>query len=311
MKQIVIKAGRTAIDSWVSRISELTPGFEVLSYRSPSVREKDVDYIIAWRPDALWINTFSNLKAVVSMASGVDHINNLKQLKKDIPVLRTVSPNLSQKMREYITMCVLTWHRKLLPMLEANKTRDWKVFDAQLASDLTVGIMGFGGMGKATADTLAALGYNIKLWSKSPRDNTPYPYFNGKENLNAFASGCDVIICLLPITKETEGVLNYNLFSSMNKGSCLINAARGQHLINDDLIRALDEGQLLHAFLDVTEKEPLPKNDSAWDIKNTVLTFHSAAYINSEVGSKIIAENLLAYEKGEYNGAIYDPALGY
>lgn len=310
-KQIVVKTGKSVIDLWLSSISDMLIEFEVIPHTSPLIRNEDVSYVVAWRPDALWVNGFKNLKALVSIGSGVDHVKNLPQLRTGIPVLRTVSPDLAQKMSEFVVMCTLVWHRKLISMLEANDDKRWEVFDVPLASKLTVGIMGYGRMGKAVAGALSSLGYRIKVWSRQSHDDVQYTYFFGRENLDSFTNGCDVLVCLLPLTEETSGILDYKLIKCMNKGGCLINTARGGHLVEKDLIKAM-EGQLLsYAFLDVLSSEPLPPDSPLWDTKNVVITYHSAAYISAEVGSQIIADNIRAFEYGRYEGPFYNPALGY
>lgn len=312
MKQIVIKCGDHIVSSWVSNMTKLLPEFEILPYNSVSgIRQNDVSYIIGWCPDAIWVNTFPSLKALVSIGSGVDHIINLGQLRNDIPVLRTVSPDLIQRMREFVVMCTLAWHRQLLSILETNKNKKWDRFAVPTATETTVGIMGFGGMGKAVAETLSSIGYKIRIWANSPRKNIPYEYFHGNNDLNVFASECDVLICLLPLTVATEGILDYKLFKSLKKGACLINAARGKHLKETDLVKAMDENLLSHAFLDGLFPEPLPSDASTWNIKNVTVTCHSAAYISPEVGPQIIADNIRAYEQGQFNGPMYDPMLGY
>jgi len=284
MKQVVVKCGKSVIEAWVSGIAALLPEFEVLPHTSADIRMADVSYVVGWKPDALWVNSFPDIKALASIGSGVDHIVNLPQLKEGVDVLRTVSPDLAQKMKEFVVMCTMAWHRQLLPMLKANKTREWKVFDNPLASELTVGIMGYGRMGKAVADALSALGYQIKIWSKSSREGMPYSYYNGEDNLSRFATGCDVLVCLLPLTKETEGVINYALMKNLNRGGCVINAARGSHLVEEDLLKALDEGLISYAFLDVLSKEPTPPDAPIWGRENVVITYHCAAYISAEVG---------------------------
>ena len=313
MKQVVVKCGKSVIDRWVKNVGALLPEFEVLGYRSESVRPGDVSYIVGWQPDALWVNSFPNLKALAAIGSGVDHIVNLGQLRKGIPVLRTVSPDLAQKMAEYVSMCVLSWHRRLPAMMEANAHRTWTVFDSPLASERTVGIMGYGRMGGKVANVLNALGFRIKIWSKSPREDRTFSYFHGTEQLRAFAEGCDILVCLLPLTNETEGIIDYNLLKCNNRGGCLINAARGSHLIEPDLFRALDEQLLSFAYLDVLAKEPAPASDPIWERDDILITFHCAAYISAEAGAQIIAENIRAYDcdPDGYQGPIYDPAIGY
>lgn len=311
MKQIVVKVGRSVIDAWAGNIARQLPEFEVVPYFSDAIRTEDVQYVVGWKPDALWVNTFPNVKALAGTASGVDHIKNLEQLRPNVPVLRSVSPDLAQKMTEFVSMCVLSWHRRLPAMIAANDSREWQVFDSPLANTRTVGIMGYGRMGTMVSAALSALGFKLKIWSKSPRDDMPYPYYYGTDQLHAFAKGCDVLVCLLPLTQETEGVINYDLLEQLNPGACLINAARGSHLVEPDLFRALDEGKLSYAYLDVFSKEPTPADDPVWERKDVLITFHCAAYIDAQTGAQIVANNIRAYERGNYTGPVYNPALGY
>ena len=311
MKQIVVKCGRSVIDAWVNNLAHLLPEFQVLPYTSERVVPADVLYTVGWKPDALWVNSFPNVKALAAIGSGVDHIENLSQLREGVPVLRTVSPDLAQKMTEFVSMCLLSWHRGLPDMIEANARHEWRVFDAPLASDRTIGIMGYGRMGTKVSAALSALGFQLKIWSKSQREGLAYPYYYGAEQLHEFAHGCDVLVCLLPLTRETEGIIDYALLKQLNPGGCLINAARGSHLKEEDLFRALDEKWLSNAYLDVLSKEPMPANDPIWQRKNIIITYHCAAYISAEAGAEIIAGNIRAYELGGYKGPVYNPALGY
>jgi glyoxylate/hydroxypyruvate reductase len=214
-------------------------------------------------------------------------------------------------MTEFVTMCALSWHRNLPDMIEANAKREWRVFDAPLASERTIGIMGYGRMGTMVSAALAALGFRVKIWSKSPREGLPYPYYYGAEQLHSFAKDCDMLVCLLPLTQETEGIIDYDLLKQLNRGGCLINAARGSHLVEADLFRALDEAWLSNAYLDVLSKEPMPADDPIWERKNIIITYHCAAYISAEAGAEIIAGNIRSYELGNYQGPVYNPALGY
>jgi glyoxylate/hydroxypyruvate reductase A len=312
MKQIIIKCGDSLLNSWVTNMSNLLPEFKILPYNaSEAIVLQDVSYVIGWCPDALWVNTFPHIKGLVSIGSGVDHILNLEQLRTEIPVLRTVSSDLVQRMREFISMCVLSWHRQLLQIMETNRIKKWDRFAVSIASEITVGIMGYGGMGKAVAELLSHIGYNICIWANSHRSDEPYMYFSGKPSIKEFAGNCDIIVCLLPLTKETKYILNYDLFSSMRRGGCLINAGRGLHLNEQELEKAMQENLLSHAFLDCLYPEPLPKDAFAWTIKNTTITCHSAAYISPESGPKIIANNIRAYEKNQFTGPMYNQKLGY
>jgi glyoxylate/hydroxypyruvate reductase A len=307
---VVIKCGDQLVPSWVENMTALLPEFEVVPYYAPPDRER-VRYVIGWRPDARWINEFTNVKAVVSIGSGVDHIEHLDELRAEIPVIRTVSPDLVQRMKEFAALCVLAWHRQLPQMLENSKKAKWHRYAVDTADAINVGIMGFGGMGQAAAATLKDVGYHVSVWASSPRDGTGYEYFYGSEQLQAFAAGVDVLICMLPLTSRTADILNYDLFSILRKGACIVNLGRGGHLVDDDLVLALREGQLSAAFLDPFRQEPLPEESSLWRTPNVFVTCHSAAYISPEAGPKIIAENIRKFDAGEPVAPLYDRKLGY
>lgn len=311
MKQIVIMHERLA-SSWVANMKELLPEYKILPcFAVDEIQQCKVEYVVAWCPDALWVNKFPNIKGLISIGSGVDHIINLEQLRADIPVLRTVSSDLIQRMREFVTMCVLSWHRQLLLILEANKSRQWDRFAVPLSSEKTIGIMGYGSMGKAVAELLSFIGYNVCIWASSPRANEPYKYYAGRTTLIEFSKMCDCLVCLLPLTNETKEIINYDLLSSIKKGGCLINVGRGLHVNEQHLERAMKEGLLSHAYLDCLNPEPLPPDAFAWTIKNTTITCHSAAFISPDVGPKIIANNIRAFNNGTFDGPIYNEKLGY
>ncbi|HAV10127.1 MAG TPA: phosphoglycerate dehydrogenase-like oxidoreductase, partial [Dehalococcoidia bacterium] len=126
-----------------------------------------------------------------------------------------------------------------------------------------------------------------------------------------FASGCDVLTCHLPLTEETKGIVDYRLLNAMNRGGCVINAARGDHMVEGDIVHALNENILSFAFLDVFTSEPLPPDSPLWGHENVMITYHSAAYIGAELGARIIADNIRSFEIGSYEGPRYDAALGY
>lgn len=311
-RQVIIKCGDAILDSWVTNMRALLPDeFDVVPYSSSDVDPPAVAYIIGWRPDARWVNEFPNVRALISIGSGVDHIANLPDLRGDVPVIRTVSPDLVQRMREYVAMCVLAWHRQLLPILAANRDHRWDRFAVDVAGSIRVGILGYGSMGSAAASALASLGYHVSVWAASPRDDQSFDYYHGPDQLLAFAGQCDVAICLLPLTPETTNILDYRFMSAMRHGGCLINAARGGHVVDGDLIRAAQEGTISFAFLDGLRDEPLGPTSPLWDVPNIIVTCHSASYISPDAGPRIIAANLLKFDAGERVEPMYDPRRGY
>jgi glyoxylate/hydroxypyruvate reductase len=307
---VVIKCGDHLVPGWVENMSRLLPEFSIEPYWA-SFDESRVLYVIGWCPDARWVNGFPNLKALVSIGSGVDHIVHLDELRETIPVIRTVSSDLVQRMKEFAVLCVLASHRQLPLMLEGQREREWKRYSADTADQVNVGILGFGSMGQAAAAALSSLGYSVSIWANSARSEVPYPYFFGREQLKTFACDIDVLLCMLPLTAETEGILDYELMTSMRRGGCLVNLGRGGHLIDDDLARALAEGHLSAAFLDAFRNEPLPADSPLWTMPGVYVTCHSAAYISPESGPVIIAENIRRFDAGEPVGPLYDRRKGY
>lgn len=307
---VVIKCGDHLLKGWVENMTCLLPEFEIEPYNATFDINK-VTYIIGWRPDAHWINGFPNLKSVVSIGSGVDHIDHLDELRSDIPIIRTVSADLIQRMKEFVVLCVLAWHRQLPNMFEGQRRADWRRYAVDTAESVNVGVMGFGSMGSAAADGLSHLGYKVSVWASSPRADTGYEYFYGSAQLYDFVERNHVLVCLLPLTKSTEGILNYQLLKRIRKGGCLVNVGRGGHLIDNDLIKVLDEGRLSAAFLDAFRTEPLPRESPFWTTPNVFVTCHSAAYISPEAGPKVIAENIRRFEAGMPVSPLYRRDLGY
>lgn len=307
---VVIKCGDQLVPSWVENMTALLPEFSVEPYYAPPEPER-VSYVIGWRPDARWINQFPNLKAVVSIGSGVDHIDHLNELRPDIPVIRTVSPDLVQRMKEFALLCVLAWHRQLPKMLKNGPQAEWHRYSAETADFVRVGIMGFGSMGKAAAAALRDVGYQVSVWASSPRADTGYDYYHGTAQLDQFADGLDVLICMLPLTKATADILNDALLRQVRSGGCLINLGRGGHLVEADLLRLLGENHLSAAFLDPFRTEPLPPDSPLWTTPNVYVTCHSAAYISPEAGPRIIAENIRRFESGAPVEPLYNRDLGY
>lgn len=306
---VAIKVGDHLIQPWIDRMTPLLPEFDFISWHDKPDMEL-VKYVIGWCPDARWINHFPNIKAVVSVGSGVDHILHLEELRENIPVIRTVSDDLIQRVREFVALSVLSWHRQFPQILENNSIGEWKRYSMETSSFYHVGVMGYGSMGKAVAETLSSLDYKVSVWANSKRD-VPYKYFYGKESLYDFVSGLDVLICLLPLTKDTENILNKDLMSKMNSGGCVMNFARGAHLVDEDLFEMLDGGHLSAAYLDGFREEPLSADSKFLSHKKVIVTFHSAGYISPEIGPQVIAANIRKFERQEIPWPMYDRVRGF
>lgn len=295
---------------WVDMLSEMLPGWTVESMgaaRDPAA----VRYAVVWRPQTGDIAKFPNLKAIVSIGAGIDHVLADSELPASVPIIRTVGDDLTQRMREYVALHVLRHHRDMPRQLQAQAERDWHAIVVPPAPNRVVGVMGLGNLGAAAAETIAALGFQTRGWSKSPKTIQGVETFAGPESMGAFLDGCEILVNLLPLTKHTAGILNADLFAKLPEGACVINCARGPHLVDADLIAALDAGHIKQATLDVFHQEPLPADHPFWGHKAITVTPHVASQIDAVTGGRIIAANLKTYEETGTCADLADAARGY
>lgn len=283
---------------WAQQLSELLPEHKVVSY-SEVATPKDVDIAVVWRPTEGWLASLPNLKLTVSIGAGIDHIVQDSTYPVDIPILKTTGPDMLQRMREYIVLHVLRFHRQLPSLQKQQSEQRWEPLITPVAQQRQIGIMGMGGMGFAASNSLAEIGFNVRCWSRRAKDIRNIQSFAGADQLNEFLNGTEILVCLLPLTDATKGILNNTLFAQLAKGACLINAGRGQHLVEQDLLDALRDGQLSQATLDVFEIEPLPVSHAFWQHPQVLITPHVASLIDPVSGGQIIAANIKRFLHGD------------
>jgi glyoxylate/hydroxypyruvate reductase A len=214
-----------------------------------------------------------------------------------VPVIKTLGPDMTQRMREYVALHVLRLHREQ-PVFEANqRARLWDQRVIPTAQRRRVGILGMGHLGRAAAATLRDLGFDVAGWSRSGTGIEGVAGF-GAEAFGTFLARTEILVCLLPLTPDTRGILNAKTFAELPRGAGLINAARGDHLIEEDLLAALASGRLSHATLDVFATEPLPGEHPFWDHPAVTVTPHVASLIDPVSGGAVIAGNILAFDAG-------------
>ena len=294
---------------WVGKLATLLPDWTVTSF--DEAEPDNVQYVVVWRPPTGGIAEYSNLKAIVSIGAGIDHVLADSKLPKGIPIIRTVGEDLTQRMREYVALHVLRHHRDMPRQIHAQANSVWKSFVVPIASDRTVGVMGLGNLGAAVAVTLASIGFVVRGWSRSAKNISRVESYFGQDSLPAFLSQCEILVNLLPLTPATEGILNAKLFAMMPKGSCLINCARGEHLVEGDLLTALAAGNIKQATLDVFRREPLPSDHPFWQHPSITITPHVASLIDADSGGKLIAKSLLAFTSTGTCTDLTDPVRGY
>ncbi len=228
---------------WCQMLRDLMPDWNI--YPINKVPDPDaVTYSVVWRPATGAMKPFKNLKAIVSLGAGIDHVLADEQLPLHVPIIRTVGTDLTQRMKEYVAMHVLRHHREL-PAIQANQAHQvWEQIVVPPATQRRVGVMGLGNLGAIAADLLKQIGFEVSGWSRSQKDLPGIKCFSGAEGFGAFLEGTEILVCLLPLTESTRGILNADTFNRLKRGASIINAARGPHLVDSDLLEALNSGQI-------------------------------------------------------------------
>jgi glyoxylate/hydroxypyruvate reductase A len=296
--KVVLKVGGRRAQWWKQHMSELLPDFEVFLADDPMDRA-EIDFAIVWQPVAGWLKTFENLKCIVSIGAGIDHILCDPELPRHVPIIRTTGNDLSVRMREYVSLHVLRLHRRLPEIVAAQPLREWRQIIEPPAHERGVGIMGLGNLGADCARCLAMIGFNVAGWSRSEKSIDGVTCYAGAQGLGAFLKHAQILVCMLPLTPHTEGILNAELFAQLPSGAKLINAARGPHLVDADLLAGLESGQIGGATLDVFHKEPLPSDHPFWDHPDILITPHVASLIDPAAGGQRIAANIRKFVAGE------------
>lgn len=295
---------------WKRELAKRMPELEVRIWpEAGDVRE--VDAAIVWKPKPGLLAGFPNLKMICSLGAGVDHLFLDPDLPRHVPIVRLIDPYMTAAMSEYVLAQVLRLHRQDLAYRAQQQEQTWRELPQLNAPERRVGVLGLGELGRDAARKLAVLGFAVVGWSRSEKHLPGIESFHGAEGLLALARRSDILVCLLPLTAETEGMLNARLFATMPKGSAIINLGRGRHLVEEDLIAALDGGQLSAAVLDVFREEPLPATHPFWRHPCIVVTPHVAAATNAPTAVHSIVENLRRLAKGKPLLNLVNPARGY
>jgi glyoxylate/hydroxypyruvate reductase len=248
--------------SWRATFSDLLPDLEIRFWPAPGDAAQ-IDYLAFMHPDFNALPAFPNLKAMFSRAAGVDDIVGHPKLPK-VPLGKIEPPGGDPMMTEYVVMHVLRLHREMPKYQAAQARKEWLRVPIKRPEERRVGFLGFGMMAKAPALVLQSLGFVVSAWVRSPRVGAEVPIFHGPDQLESFLNQTDILVCLLPLTKDTEGLLCARTLAMLPMGAMLVNVGRGRHVVDADLIAALDSGQLEHAALDALWPEPLPSESPLW-----------------------------------------------
>lgn len=269
-----------------------------------------VRYIAAWLPPDDLATAYPNLEVLFSVGAGVDQLD-LTHVPPHVRVVRMVDPGVPEMMSEYVTTAVMALHCDALAHRANQTSRHWRPLAQRPASSRRVGVMGLGRLGARSCRKLASLGFEVSGWSRSCHEIEGIETFAGQDEFGAFLARTDILVCLLPLTEETQGILGSALFAQLPKGAMIVNAGRGGHLDEAALIAALDGGHLAGAVLDVTAVEPLPADSPLWSHPSILITPHIASFAGAETSVEVILGNLARLRAGEEPIGLVDRTRGY
>jgi glyoxylate/hydroxypyruvate reductase len=295
--------------AWRDTLAEHLPNLQVRIW--PEVGEPaDIEYLAFMHPDFDALPAFPNLKVMFSRSAGVESFIGHPKLPK-VPLGKVEPPGGDPMMTEYVVMHVLRFHRDMPGYQAAQAKREWRRVPIVRPEQRRIGFLGYGMMAQAPASVLKSLGFKVSAWVRTPRPAGEVPIFHGDDQLQPFLNRTDIAVCLLPLTRETEGIFCARTFAMMPRGAMLVNVGRGKHVVEKDLIGALDSGQLAYAALDALWPEPLPPESPLWLHPKVTVMPHVARRPTVAQLVTQIAANIESLEKGGSLLQEVDIELGY
>ncbi len=270
--------------------------------------EAPVDVALVAKPPPGTLGKLGGARLIQSLWMGVENLLADPALPRHVPLARLVDPGMVAAMSEIVLAHVLDWHRHLFLYRYHQAHGTWRPLEQKLASDRTVGILGLGVLGADAARKLVALGFKVAGYSRRPKEIAGVRRVT---DFQLFLEQTDALVCLLPLTPQTRGILNGANFRRLRQGACVINLARGAHVVTADLIAALDSGHLSRAYLDVFDEEPLPPASPLWRHPAVTLTPHIAALTEPRTAVPVIVENIERVRRGQAPLHLVDRDAGY
>jgi glyoxylate/hydroxypyruvate reductase A len=302
---------RSEYEFWRERLGACLPAGEQVLVPHEGYKSREIDIALVANPPPGFLWKLPNLKFIQSLWAGVDGLLSDPTLPAAIPVARLVDPNLTQAMVECVVTHVLFLHRQTPRYLRQQSSGEWMQWTQPLAAQRRVGMLGLGELGRAAAQALSSLGFQVVGWSETPRTLNDIRALHGAERLDSVLSQTEILVNLLPLTPQTTGILRKELFQALPQGASIINVARGGHLIEEDLLAALATGQISHAILDVFRTEPLPPHHSFWSHPQVSVFPHVAAATDPDSAAQIAAQNIASFRAGRPPLSLVDRSKGY
>ena len=307
---VLIKLGGESADDYIEEMHRLEPRLKIREW--PDVGSPgEVDIAMVWKMPHGELAKFPNLKLIISMAAGVDHVLSDPDRPKGVPIVRVTDPHMARSMGHWFLMNILRLHRETAHF---DTLRAEKIWPPEIAFDtdaISVGILGLGYLGTHVAQMLKAVGLRVQGWSRTQKNLDGIQSFSGKVGLDQMLSNTNYLACLLPNTPATEGIMSRNCFNKMPRGSYVLNAGRGSQLVEADLLQALDNGQIKGAALDVFETEPLPRDHPFWTDMRILITPHHAAEVFLPAAAQTFLKNIYSIRNNQPLTGLVNEELGY
>jgi len=297
-------------DPWLADLNEALPGADVRAWQEGD--HAPADYAVVWQPPRTMLQNRTGLKAIFNLGAGVDGIMALGDtLPAGVPVVRLDDAGMGVQMAEYVSHAVLHYFRRFDDYALQQKEGRWRFLKPHDKREFAVGILGLGILGTRIAESLSMLGFTLHGWSRSPKDVAGVTCHAGADGLDAFLAASRVLVCILPLTAETRGILNRETLGKLPKGAYVVNVARGGHLVEEDLLALVQSGHIAGATLDVFREEPLPPAHPFWREPRITITPHAAAVTLRGDSVRQIAGKIAQLERGLAIAGVVDPTRGY
>lgn len=283
---------------WLEEFKRVAPDLEVRSWADRG-DPAEIDAVLGWRHPKGAPKHYPNLKLISALGAGYEHILGDPERPRGVPVVRLIDLKLTQAMTEYVLLHVLRYHRQLPQFEQFQRERRWAKLPPPDTGSRRIGILGLGALGIDAAQRLAALGFPVAAWSRTPKCVESVEVFHGAAQLDAFAARTDILVCLLPLNAETRGIIGAALLAKLPRGASVINPARGGHVVDADLIAAIDSGHIAAATLDVFHAEPLPSDHPFWTHPKITVTPHVASTTNPRSAVPQIVDNIRRARAGK------------
>ncbi len=311
MPVLLFKTEFASLPPWQAALRERMPELEVRLW--PALGDAaDIEYALVWKPPPDLFSALPNLKVIFSLGAGLDHLLKGVYLPPGVPVVRMQDSALTEGMCEYAVYMALRFLRRMAVYEAQQRSREWRHHLPQpRACELRAGVLGMGVIGRAVAGKLAAMGFEVAGWSRTSKRVADVQNFHGAGQLQAFLERSDILVCVLPLTEATRGILDRARMTRLPRGAFIINIGRGEHLVEQDLLELLEEGHIAGAALDVFAAEPLPDEHPFWRHPRITVTPHNASVTNPDTASAHVVDNIRRAMRGQPLTSVVDLTRGY